>query len=73
MRLDPIQRDKFLVSGEHVPIEGDWHFQRYYGSLYRAPRLTALCRRVPAARALSNVPGGFTSKESLQSSVVVPI
>lgn len=38
VRLGPIQRDKSLLSGEHVPILVDWHFQTHYRSHYRVPR-----------------------------------
>ncbi len=40
MGLGPIQWDKFLLSGEHVPILVDWHFQTHYRSHYRVPRQT---------------------------------
>lgn len=40
MRLGPIQWDKFLLSGERVPILRDWHFQTHYRSHYRVPRQT---------------------------------
>lgn len=40
MSLGPIQLDKFLLSGKHVPVLGDWHFPTYYCSHYRFPRQT---------------------------------
>lgn len=43
MRHGPSQRDDVL-SGEHVPILGNWHFQTHYRSHYTIPRQTASCQ-----------------------------